>query len=45
MTCIDCIYYTDELGKHINGCFLIPYRLTWPLDEVCDKFLPYEVEK
>jgi hypothetical protein len=39
MTCIDCIYYTDERGKHLNGCFLFPYKHTDPDDYACIKFI------
>jgi len=42
MTCIDCIYYTDELGRHIKGCFLMPYKITLPDDEACGKLIPCE---
>jgi len=43
MDCKNCIYYTDEQGKHIHGCILFPYKKTLPDDNACERFM--EIEK
>lgn len=40
--CLDCIYFTDENGKHIKGCFLLPYKLTQSTNLICKDFLNYD---
>lgn len=39
MNCKNCIYFIDEYGKHLKGCYLYPYKLTLPNNLACDRFL------
>jgi len=45
ITCKNCIYFIDEYGKHIKGCYLHPYRMTLPNDLVCKRFLKIDLDK
>ena len=40
MHCKDCIYYTDERGKYMHGCFLHPYKDVVPQAFTCEEFIP-----
>ena len=40
--CIECVYYTDERGKHIRGCFLFPYKRICEGNIARERFLEFE---